>query len=83
MQRLLNQNNIPLYQHMTNNQTETYINHNSSSTKYDMISLFSLRHPKLLGVFTNPIDYFRLCHINEKPMNEDDINNLLDNNILS
>ena len=68
---------------MTNKQMATYINHNGSSTKYDMISLFLLQPPELLGVFTNPIDYFRLCHIDEKPMNEDDINNLLDDNILS
>ena len=83
MQRLRNQDNIPLYQHMTNNQMATYINHNGSSTKYDMISFFLLQTPELLGVFTNPIDYFRLCHIDEKPMNEYDMNNLLDDNIFS
>ena len=68
---------------MTNNQMETYRNHNGSSTKYDMISLFSLHPPELCGVFTNPIDYFGLYHIDENPMNEDDNNNLLDYNMLS
>ena len=48
-----------------------------------MVFLFSLCPPELIGVFTNPIYYFRLCHIGEKPMNEDDINNLLDDNLLS
>ena len=48
---------------MTNNQMVTYINHNNSSTKYDMISLFLLRPPELLGVLTNPIEYFSLFHI--------------------
>ena len=48
-----------------------------------MISFFSLRPPKLLGVSTNPIDYFRLCNIYEKAINEDDNNNLLDENLLS
>ena len=63
MKRLCNQKNLPLYKNMTNNQMVTYINHNNSSTKYDMISLFLLRPPELLGVLTNPIEYFSLFHI--------------------
>ena len=68
---------------MTNNHMATYRNNNGSPTKYDMIFLFLLRPTELLGVFTNPIDYFRLFHIDEKPTNEYDINNILDDNLFS
>ena len=63
MQNLRNQKNIPLYQNMTHNQMATYRNRNGSYTKYDMNSLFLSCPPELLGVFTNPIYYLRLCHI--------------------
>ena len=66
MQRLRIQKNLPPHQCMTTNQIITYRNHNGSSTSYDMISIFALRPPELLGVFTNPVDYFRLCHIKKK-----------------
>jgi len=59
MQRLRNNLRLLTNQHMTDNQIATYCNHNGSSLNYDMISIFSLRLPELLGVFTNPIDYFR------------------------
>ena len=68
---------------MTNIQMATYRNHNGSSKNYDMIYLFSLHPPELVGSCTNAIDYFRLCHMKENPMNEDDINNILDDNIFS
>ena len=32
---------------------------------YDKISISSLRPPELLGVFRNPIQYYRYCVINE------------------
>ena len=56
-------NNLDENQLMTESQSATYRNHDGKSSKYDMISLFSLRPPELLNVFTNPVDYFILCYI--------------------
>ena len=72
---------LPIEQHMTNNQIATYRNHNGSSARYDMISIFSLRPPELIGVFTNPIDYFRLCYIEKVPLKAQNIYNLLNDDI--
>ena len=58
---------------MTGSQRVTFRNHNGRSSSYDMISIFSLRPPELLGVFRNPVDYFRYCHNEEKQMADEDI----------
>ena len=50
---------------MTANQARIYRNHDGSVNKYCLISLFGLRPPELLGVFRNPIDYYRYCRIDE------------------
>ena len=62
---------------MTDAQMMTYKNHDGSVTKYDMISLFSLRPPELLGVFRNPIDYYRYCYIDTKTMKEITVESML------
>ena len=38
-----------------------------------MISLFSLRPPELLSVFTNQGDYFRCCYIEKKSSSKEEI----------
>ena len=69
---------------MTANQKKTYRNHNGSTTSYCAISIFGLRPPELLGVFRNPIDYYRYCCIDErKILSEDLVQNLLSNNVWS
>ena len=50
---------LSIYQHMTGSQLLTYHNHDGNAYRYDQISIFSLRPPELLGVFRNPIDYYR------------------------
>ena len=63
---------------MTENQIITYRNHNGSTTKYCSISIFGLRPPEFLGVFCNPVDYFRYCRIYEKTiLNEEEVANML------
>ena len=42
-----------------------------------MISIFSLRLPELLKVFMNPVDYFRYCHIDNKQLSEENIEEVL------
>ncbi|MDB4430362.1 GIY-YIG nuclease family protein [bacterium] len=55
----------------------TYKNHDGKAAKYDMISLFSLRPPELLGVFRNPVDYYRYCYIDDKTLNEKKVEDML------
>ena len=81
IQRLRIQKHLPVTQHMTSSQIATYRNHDGSSSKYDMISIFSLHPPERLGVFTNPVDYFRLCHIDENNLKNEQITILLDDNL--
>ena len=71
------------FQHMTTNQLAIYKNHNGSSVSYDMISLFSLRPPELFDIFTNPVDYFRICFISERRMNNDDIEHFFNEDLKS
>ena len=66
IQLIRRRKNLPIYQQMTANQNLTYQNHDGKTSKYDMISIFSLHPPELLGVFRNPIDYFRYCYIGKK-----------------
>ena len=73
MQQIRIQMNLSNEQLMTESQCATYRNHDGRSSKYDMISIFSLRPPELLGVFRNPIDYIRYCHIEENQMKDDKI----------
>ena len=63
--------NFPDHKEMTENQILTYGNHDGNTTKYDMISIFSLWPPELLKVFMNPVDYFRYCHIDNKQLSEE------------
>ena len=63
---------------MTENQIATHKNNDGNIKSYDQISLFSLRPPELLKVFTNPVDYFRLCYISNKRIKNDNIEKLLD-----
>ena len=65
MQRARLQVDLPDYHCMNDSQMTTYRNHNGKASRYDMISIFSLRPPELLGVFCNPIDYYRCCVIDE------------------
>ena len=69
--------NFPDHKKMSKNQILTYGNHNGNTTKYDMISIFSLRPPELLKVFTNPVDYFRYCHIDKNQLSEEKMDELL------
>ncbi len=67
MQHLRILNNLSEHQLMTPSQIGTYQNHDcGNSAKYDIISLFSLRPPELLNVFSNPTKYFRYCNIDDK-----------------
>ena len=77
MQVIRMDNFLPTEQLMTENQIATYKNHDGKAKSYDQISLFSLRPPELLKVFTNPVDYFRLCYISNKTISIDTIENLL------
>lgn len=70
-------------QMMTENQLYTYKKHGGKSVSYDKISIFSLRPPELLYIFQNPVDYFRYCSIDQKSMNYNKINDLLDDDIRS
>ena len=56
---------IPEEHHMTKNQAKIYRNHNGDTTRYCAISMFGLRPPELLGVFRNPVDYYRCCSIDD------------------
>ena len=60
MQQIRMQMNLSDEQFMSESQCATYRNHNGITSKYDMISIFSLRPPELLGVFRNPVDYLIL-----------------------
>eukprot|EP00956_Cyclotella_meneghiniana_P018903 scaffold31899_cov24-Cyclotella_meneghiniana.AAC.1 len=83
MQRARFQFDLAEQHRMTATQMVTYRNHNGSASKYDMISIFSLRPPELLGVFRNPMDYFRYCSIDEsKTYNEDEVEPMLSNNLM-
>ena len=66
---------------MTANQSLRYQNHDGKTSKYDMISIFSLRPPELLGVFRNPIGYFRYCYIEKKQMKIDEIEESISENL--
>lgn len=78
MQRARMQFDLSEWHRMTEGQMLTYRNHNGKASKYDMISVFSLRPPELLGVFRNPIDYFRYCYIDEDDCyNEEDAGGVL------
>ena len=77
MQVIRLDNFFPRDQLMTDSQIATYKNHDGKAKSYDQISLFSLRPPELLKVFTNPVDYFRLCYIDTKPTKKDNIEKLL------
>ena len=69
---------------MTANQKKIYRNHNGSTTSYCAISIFGLCPPELLGVFRNPIDYYRYCRIDKRKfLSEDSVQNLLSNNVWS
>ena len=81
MQQIRSRSNLSEHQQMTSNQHLTYRNHHGKTSKYDMVSIFSLRPPELLGVFRNPIDYFRYCHIDHKQMKNIDIEEALSENI--
>ena len=77
MKRARLQLGLSIEQRMTDSQMVTFRNHNGKSTKYDMISIFSLRPPELLSVFRNPVDYFRYCYVHEEQMlNEEKVENL-------
>ena len=57
-------------------------NHNGKASRYDMISILSLRPPELLGVFRNPVEYYRYCIINEdEVLNEEMVESVLSNNL--
>ena len=62
---------------ITENQKNTYKNHSGSAVSYNTVSLFSLQPPELFAVFTNPVDYYRICYIDKKVMKIDDIEVLL------
>ena len=66
MNRARCQSELPEQHHMTENQIITYRNHNGSTTRYCGISIHGLCPLELLGVFRNPVDYFRYCRIYEK-----------------
>ena len=82
MQRACLKVNLPKEQRMTGCQMVTFRNHNGKYAKYDMISIFSLRPPELLGVFRNPVDYFRHCHIDEEQgLNEEAARSMSSNDL--
>ena len=60
-------------QHMTENQVVIARDHQSSSRKYDMISMFGLRPPELLALFQNPQEYYRLCFIDDNTCHTEEI----------
>ena len=52
--------------------------------KYCLISIFGLRPPELLGVFRNPIDYYRYCRIDENEiLSESKVADMLSQDISS
>jgi predicted GIY-YIG superfamily endonuclease len=73
MQRLRQGKNLPKCQLMRESQVATYRNHLGKSSRYDEISIFSLRPPELLEVVTSPLAYFRFFHVDEKSMKLDAI----------
>ena len=81
IQQIRTRSNLLVHQQMTPSQHLTYRNHQGKTSNYDMVSLFSLRPPELLGVFRNPIDYFRYCHIENKQMKVGDIEEALSDNL--
>ena len=71
--RKLPELNLRFHQQLTLNQESTVRDHKKKTRKYDMISIFGARPPELVSVFQNPKDYFRLCHINDKVVKENDM----------
>lgn len=80
MQQIRRRNELHECQLMTSSQMATYRNHDGSASKYDMISLFSLRPPELICVFKNPVAYYRCCYI-DKPMSVWKAEGLLGDNL--
>ena len=70
--------NLTSKQLMSSSQIATYKNHDGKAKSYDKISLFSLRPPELLNVFTNPNDYFRYCSIDNRVLHINTIDKMLD-----
>ena len=66
VQRICRWMNLPAHQLMSEHQSATHRNHDGKSSSYDMISIFGMRPPELLGVFKNPKQYFRLYSIGKK-----------------
>ena len=69
IQRAQRQINFPGYQLIRDSQMTTYSNNNGKVTKYDMISLYSFKQTELLGLFSNPIDYYHYCYIDNNKLN--------------
>ena len=68
---------LPRCQQMTKDQVTTFRNYNGHAAKYDKISIFSLRPPELFDLFSNPVEYFRYCIIDEKQVNSDEAPSLM------
>ena len=83
MKRIREELNLQPEQLMTPNQVMTYKNQDGKAGSYDKISIFSLRPPELLNIFTNIVDYFRLCYICEDKIKERDLNKILDEGVRS
>lgn len=66
MQKARMQFNLSELHHMTETQMLTYRNHNHNASMYDVISIFSLQPPELLGAIHNPINYFQYCYIDDR-----------------
>ena len=82
MQRAWLQLGLSIEHCMTGRQMATFRNQNGKSTKYDIISIFSLWPPELLSVFRNPVEYFRYCYIDEEQvLNEETVENMLSDNL--
>ena len=68
---------LPECQRMTRDQDATFRNYDGHAAKYCQILIFSLRPPELFHLFSNPIEYFRYCHIGDSEVDSDIAHKLL------
>ena len=55
----------------TTSQLMIYRDHKSESRSYDIVSMFGMRPPELVGVFQQTKSYIHLCYIEQRKIVSD------------
>ena len=62
---------MPNFRLFTPNQLMIYRDHKSESRNYDIVSMFGMRPPELLGVFQQTKSHLRLCYVEQRKIVSD------------